>query len=198
MDLLSDDRLMVECSKGSLPAFELLVRRWDKRMINYFYRCTGQREIAEDLRQELFLRIYRQRRTYKSEGHFQSWLYRIAANLVIDKVARKRRPAMQSIDESMEKNGLTPLFLSVEDSTRRTVSAGEIQERILQALNCIPGDQRVALVMRHFENLTFREISEALQTSESAVKSRVYRGLDSLRKSLKQMGIFEADCFLTA
>ncbi|MEW6238514.1 MAG: sigma-70 family RNA polymerase sigma factor [Candidatus Omnitrophota bacterium] len=195
--LLSDEQLIVESGNGSLLAFELLVQRWDKRMLNYFLRCVGNRDEAEDLRQELFLRIYNHRRSFAPGGSFQAWLYRIATNLVIDKFARKRSPVMRPIDSNDEENCERSLA-AADGLSRDEASRREIGRRIEEALDLLPGEMRIALVMRHFENLSFKDIAEVLHLPESTIKTRVYRGLDAMRRELKRLGVLEADCFQTA
>jgi RNA polymerase sigma-70 factor, ECF subfamily len=192
--LLADEQLMLESCRGSVPAFELLVQRWDKRMLNFFIRCTGNREQAEDLRQELFLRVFTQK-NFKGDGNFQSWLYRIATNLVIDKVVRKKNPETVSRDEE-EQSWISDMEAS-GDSSREQARQSELERKIQAALNRLPNEQRISLVMRHFDNLSFKEIAETLGFSESTVKTQVYRGLSRLCEELKRMGILELDCLQT-
>ena len=184
---------MLEMKDGSRAAFELLVQRWDKRMLNYFSRCTYHRDEAEDLRQELFLRIYLRAETFKPEGNFQAWLYRIATNLVIDKVSRKK--TMRAENHAQIEDQTTELALAINPGIRNKVQTGQISELIKRALDLIPQEQKIALIMRHFEGLRFEEIAQIVGESESTLKSRVYRGLTTLRLELKKMGIFEIDCF---
>ncbi len=186
---VSDEQLMLDIMQGSTPAFELFVRRWNSRMLFFFQRCVGNAAEAEDLRQDLFLRVYQKRSSYRQQGRFEAWLYRIAANLVIDKHARKKKGALQPLDtmeESVEadQNGVT-------HDSRCCAVMSEYEEQIFQALQLIPEGERRVLVLRHFENLNFREIADLIDTPESTVKSRVYRGLRSMRKQLKQAGILE-------
>lgn len=195
--LLTDEQLLVESGRGSLPAFELLIQRWDKRMMNYFYRCVGCLDEAEDLRQELFLRLYKSRSRFEPGGAFRAWIYRIATNLIIDKHARKRKPESHVIGCNGEENQEMPLAADDKHS-RDSATLQEIKQRVEKALTRIPEEMRIALVMRHFEELSFKEIAQALCQPESTIKTRVYRGLDMLRAELKQMGILEKDCFQTA
>lgn len=187
----SDEQLMLESGRGSISAFELLVRRWDRRMLLFLQRYVGDRMEAEDLRQELFLKIYQKRDMYRPGGQFSSWLYRIAANLAIDKYARKARLPSQSLDE-LETDALAPGDAAVADSRNRA-ALGEFEDRISIALQRLPDRERMALVLRHFENRNFKEIAEMTGEAESTVKSRVYRGLQSMRDELKRMGVFEMD-----
>jgi RNA polymerase sigma-70 factor (ECF subfamily) len=191
--LLTDEMLMMETCNGSLPAFELLVQRWDKRMLNYLYRCVGDRAEAEDLRQELFLKLYNNRKSFDGKRNFQPWLYRIAANLVIDKIARKKKPVMEAIHEQ-NGDSVPVLQETQEKHSRGRAMMNEIADRIKTALETIPGEERIVLIMRHYENLTFKEIAQVLDTPESTVKTRLYHGLRLLRDQLKRMGIVGMEC----
>lgn len=193
--MLEDEHLLVESCKGSLAAFELIIQRWDKRMLAYFYRCTSSVEDAKDLRQELFLRVYQSRKRFQPNGSFSAWIYTIASNLVIDKVARKKTIPTKHIEEA-ELNIQEPHGQSIP-SARHEMQNGKLQEYLHAALQQLPTEQRLALVMRHMEELTFVQIAQILDTSESTVKTRVYRGLVALKKELKRNGILESDCLQT-
>jgi len=186
---VSDEQLMLDIMQGSTPAFELFVRRWNSRMLCFFQRCVGNAAEAEDLRQDLFLRVYQKRSSYRQQGRFEAWLYRIAANLVIDKHARKKKGNLQPLDTMDE--SVEAAHDSSAQHSRCCAAMNEYEERIFQSLQLIPEGERIVLVLRHFENLNFREIADLIDTPESTVKSRVYRGLQSMRQQLKQAGIME-------
>ena len=112
---------MLELKNGSRAAFELLVQRWDRKMLNYFSRCTYHRNEAEDLRQELFLRVYLRAETFKSDGNFQSWIYRIATNLVIDKISRKK--TMRAENHVLIEDQKTEKALTVNSGVRTQVQS---------------------------------------------------------------------------
>lgn len=190
---LTDEQLIAQCGKGSLPAFELLLRRWDKRILQYIYRCVGCRDEAEDLRQELFLKIYQQRKSFRPDGNFQAWMYKIATNLIIDKWVRKTRPPLVSLNEDPA-GELNAWRWSGDDDVRQRAAAREIEDRIHAALLRLPPDERMALVLRHFENMPFKEIADLVQVPESTVKTRVYRALQTLRDEMARLGIAGMDC----
>lgn len=190
--MLQDEQLMEECCNGSLAAFELLMQRWDQRMLAYFYRCTYSIEDAKDLRQELFLRIYQNRKRFHSTGNFSAWAYTIASNLVIDKVARKKTVPTQHMDETNQME--TDSHFQHESTARSNLQTGKLHEFLNAALQQLPSEQRMALVLRHMEELSFIQIAKIMNLPESTVKTRVYRGLVALKKELKRNGIAEADC----
>lgn len=196
MTALSDESLMVKMKEGSLHAFECLILRWDERMFTYFLRCTGNKDDAEDLRQELFLRLYEKQNTYKSPGNFKPWIYKIAANMVIDRYKRIKRSPTQEI-EDWEENEFSFEGISPELSSSSHASQIELGERIERALNRIPDEKRIVLVLHHFENLCCTEIAETLQITLPTVKYRLYSGMDSLRIELKRLGVLESSCFQT-
>ncbi|MBD3266027.1 sigma-70 family RNA polymerase sigma factor [bacterium] len=191
--MIQDEQLIREVAGGSRAAFELLVQRWDRRMFNYLLRCAHGREEAEDLRQELFLRVYLRAKTFQEGKPFQPWIYRIATNLVIDKVARKR--TMKPEERADMEEASTFNQLKSNPDARGRVNRGELSNLVQKALERLPSEQKIALVMRHFEGLRFEEIARILDVSESTLKSRVYRGLSALKEELKQIGILEVDCF---
>jgi len=191
--VLTDEQLMQESCQNSLVAFEILIRRWDQRMLYYFLRYAGNQEEAQDLRQELFFTIYQKRQTFRANRPFRPWLYRIATNLAIDKVTRKRKLKTESLEAAAEPTTGSHGQLQTEN-TRAHAITQELSGRVQTALNQIPNRERLVLVMRHFEHLSFRETAEILNLPESTVKSRAYRGLASLRSVLKEMGIFNMDC----
>lgn len=187
---------MMKMKEGSLSAFESLILRWDERMFTYFLRCTGNKADAEDLRQELFLRLYEKQNTYKPPGIFKSWIYKIASNMVIDRYKRIKRSPTKEI-EDWDKNEFSFESISPENSSCSQASQNELGERIEKALNRIPNEKRIVLVLHHFENLCCAEIAETLQITLPAVKYRLYSGMDSLRIELKRLGILESSCFQT-
>ena len=194
---LSDETLMVEMKKGSLRAFERIIQRWDERMFTFFLRNVGDAHEAEDLRQELFLRLYQKRGTYRPMGNFKSWLYRIATNLAIDRYKRIKRTAGREFDELEDgATGLDGSNSPFPASDR--ASMNEMNERIELALSRISDDKRIVVVMHHFENLRCAEIADALRISLPTVKYRLYSGLNELRVELKRLGVMESTCFQSA
>ena len=182
----TDEELVEACLAGEESAFDVLLRRWEKRIRGAIYRLVGSDEEARDLCQEAFLKAYKSLRSFKQEARFSSWLYQIALNLCRDRIRRRRGKTMVSLDEleeggaAMPVAGPTALDLLQERDTSRLVA---------QAIEALPGEQREVIILKEYQGLTFLEIAQALDVPISTVKTRLYRGLDQLRSRLEREGL---------
>ena len=181
---------MCQFQAGDSSAFETLVKRWEKRMLTYCYRRVNDITLAEDLRQEVFLRIYRSANTYQPTAKFSTWIYRIARNLCRDTLAKKGHQA-----EILMGDYLVSAFRDfdgslIDLSTPDVVLANkEIECEIRSALEQLPENQRVATVLRLYHDMQFDEIAQVLGCPISTVKSRVQAGLRCLRQILSRKGL---------
>lgn len=171
-------------TEDDAEAFALLVRRWEKPIQNLCTRMLGDAHRGEDLAQEAFTRIFSKRKDYESRCKFSTFLWRVALNLCYDELRRRDRrresPLAISDDEVGEEfpsDGPSP-----HDSLARQESAEQVREALLQ----LPETYRSVLVLRHYEDLKFREIGEVLGIPEGTVKSRMAEGLDQLSRLLGQ------------
>jgi RNA polymerase sigma-70 factor, ECF subfamily len=186
---LSDAEIMLKAKAGDDSAFEYLVQKYRRPMVNFMYRMAHNAASAEDLAQEVFLRVYRSRETYEASAKFTTWLYRIATNLAVNyaRDTRYQRPEnMVSLDEQDEESGRT---LDVPDTTptvEETMVRRERQAAIRQRVQWLPERQRLAVVMHKYQQMDYREIAEVLKLSESATKSLLFRAYETLREQLKQ------------
>jgi len=158
-------------------------------MIGFMYRMARNPTVAEDLAQEVFLRVYRSRQNYEVSAKFSTWLYRIATNLAANyaRDTRHERPENTvSIDEPDEDTGLTVDIpdgsLSAEEAILRRERLAAIRQRV-QAL---PERQKMAVVMHKYQQMDYRQIAEVLKLSESATKSLLFRAYETLRGQLKE------------
>ena len=185
----SDAEIMLRVRAGDDSAFEYLVQKYRRPMVSFMFRMTHNAAVAEDLAQEVFLRVYRSREKYEPSAKFTTWLYRIATNLAVNHArdTRHERPEnVVSIDEPDEQTGLTVDIpdgsVSAEESIMRRERMAAIQQRV-QAL---PERQRTAVIMHKYQQMDYREISEVLKLSESATKSLLFRAYETLRVQLKE------------
>jgi RNA polymerase sigma-70 factor, ECF subfamily len=183
----SDEDLVEAFQSGDIPAFDQLVRRWDRKIQGVIYRLIGNHDEARDLSQEAFLKAYRALGTFKKEARFSSWLYQIALNATRDRLRRRRRHTDLSLDDiedrpetALRDAGPTALDLIESDDLSRAVAA---------AMAALPDEQREVVILKEYEGLTFPEIAEALDVPLSTVKTRLYRGLVQLRVRLERQGI---------
>ena len=182
----SDEALMLQLQAGDLRSFDILVKRWEKRLLNYCYRMVNDIALAEDLRQEVFLRIYRSAKTYRSMAQFSTWMYRIATNLCLDTLAKQQRrkeiPMETYIESGSE--GFDEKLIDPSEAPEAAVLKKEIADRVRSALACLPEDQRVVITLRHYHGMKFHEIAEIVECPISTVKSRMAAGMERLSRML--------------
>ena len=190
-----DEALMLEHGRGSEAAFEELVRRHQRGVLNYLYRMVQNRHIAEELTQEVFLALVRNAGRYEPTAKFTTYLYRIASNVASKEWTRSRRrlkPFSLSAPWGRTKDAwgdLKPLEAQVEDERASVLTAfqrGEISEAVNVALQQLPGHQREAFVLHRFKELSYEEIAAVTNTPVGTAKSRVVRAERALRPLLER------------
>jgi RNA polymerase sigma-70 factor, ECF subfamily len=186
---LSDADVMLRVKSGDQSAFEYLVQKYRRPIVSFMYRMAHNAAAAEDLAQEVFLRVYRSRETYEASAKFTTWLYRIATNLAVNHArdTRHERPEIQvSLDEPDENTGTT---LEVRDASLNAEQAIVRHERMMairQKVEALPEQQRLAVVMHKYQQMDYKQIAEVLKKSESATKSLLFRAYETLREQLKE------------
>lgn len=189
LETLDDAQLMLRVGAGDDAAFNVLVEKFRRPMVGYMYRMTHNQAVAEELAQEVFLRVYRSRASYKADAKFTTWLYRIATNLAAN-YARdtrvERSAATVNLDEPEEEGGSLP---DVADS-RPTIEQEIVREERLAAIRkhvmALPERQRVAVLMHKYQGLDYKQIGDVLKLSESATKSLLFRAYERLRERLEE------------
>ena len=189
LEQLSDAEVMLRVAQGDDTAFDYLVEKFRRPIVSFMYRTTHNQATAEELAQEVFLRVYRSRESYEASAKFTTWLYRIATNLAVNNARdtkHERAENQVSIDEPDEESGTT---MDVAD-TRMTVEQQMLRSERLAAIRKVveglPERQRMAVLMHKYQNMDYKEIAAVLKLSESATKSLLFRAYESLRESLKQ------------
>jgi RNA polymerase sigma-70 factor (ECF subfamily) len=173
---------------GSKVEFDSLVKRYHKQAYNIAYRLTGNHADAEDLTQDAFMRAFRFFGNYKRDWPFDNWLYKIMSNLFVDSLRRKPKVKAQSLDQPVDTGaGREDLFLEVADfaaNPERMMMATELDGHIQRALNCLPKDFRMTVILADIEGMSYEEISEAMHCSLGTVRSRLHRGRKLLRSKI--------------
>jgi RNA polymerase sigma-70 factor (ECF subfamily) len=185
----SDAEIMLRAKAGDQSAFDYLVQKYRRPMISFMYRMARNAAAAEDLAQEVFLRVYRSREKYEASAKFSTWLYRIASNLAVNHArdTRHQRPENTvSLDEPDQESGLTMDLpdnsLTAEESIVRRERLAAIRQRV----EALPERQKMALIMHKYQQMDYRQIAEVLKLSESAIKSLLFRAYETLRVQLKE------------
>jgi RNA polymerase sigma-70 factor, ECF subfamily len=194
LDSLSSEQLMLEHCQGSDEAFELLVLRHQKQILNYVYRMVQNRQIAEEITQEVFIALVKNAKRYQPTAKFTTYLYTIASNMVSKEwLRRKRRPVLMSIFSTFtrgDSSGDTfhPLE-HVKDEKADTLGLykrDEISRAVNDALEHLPAHQREAFVLRRFQDMSYNEIAEVTGVPLGTAKSRVVRAERGLRPHLEK------------
>ena len=183
----SDAALMARVQAGDLDAFEPLVQRYERRLFGYFLNLVEDPAAAADLAQETFVRVYRAAGRYQETGKFESWLFRIASNLVR---SRQRRPDQRRPHLPLEEAPAGAGELAATGREARPDEAtwrAEVRDALRQALPRLPLVFREAVLLRDVEGRSYREIAEMLGVEEGTVKSRAHRGRKHLRELLAPM-----------
>ena len=188
-DKIANEDLMCRVTTGDKRAFEVLIHRHQRPVLNFICRFMGNRTDAEDLTQEVFLRVWKAAGTYKPDAKFTTWLYRIATNLCINKQRAIRIRMLFARSQSQEQRqdskdsfitGESAEFLTPED---RLIDS-EKSVQLLNALNELPTSQRIAILLKIYDGLSYHEIAQIMERSVSAVDSLLIRGKKNLRKKL--------------
>ncbi|PYQ45662.1 MAG: hypothetical protein DMF77_03515 [Acidobacteria bacterium] len=185
--ILTDEDLVVAFQSGDIPAFDQLVRRWDRKIQGVIYRLVGNHDEARDLSQEAFLKAYRALGTFKKEARFSSWLYQIAINATRDRLRRRRRRTDLSLDDVEEKGESS--LRDGAPSALDLIESSDLSRAVAAAMAALPEEQREVVILKEYQGLTFPEIAETLDVPLSTVKTRLYRGLGQLRIRLERQGI---------
>lgn len=179
MDPIDPDvELMVAVQHDNSAAFEQLLDKYHRPIVNFIYKFVNNVTEAEDLAQEVFLRIYRARYRYQPKARFAAWAYRIATNLSLKEAERKRRRGFWSRNHKgrEDTSGNEEVFSDpLPDAEGRLIST-ELGHVIRSAIRSLPRNERVAVVLRRYEELSYKEIAEIMSCTEAAVKTYIHRG----------------------
>jgi RNA polymerase sigma-70 factor (ECF subfamily) len=171
-----------------MGAFDYLLARYRKPIIHFMYRMVHNESVAEELAQEVFLRVYRSRESYRAEAKFSTWLYRIATNLGVNHARDTRHERAAStvyLDETDSETGTTPDVADMTPGAEDRILQRERMAAIKQHVMALPERQQMAVLMHKYEGMDYKQIGEVLKLSESATKSLLFRAYQTLREKLK-------------
>ena len=181
---IEDEKLMEETAQGDEYAFELLVKRHQSRILNLIFRFIGNRTQAGDLSQEVFIRVWQAAPRYKPQAKFTTWIYRVATNLCLNELKSSSRRKLL-FSEILADAGRTPNEEeTVTPSAEDILLAEERSRQISHTLQTLPENQRMALILKRYDNLSYHEIANIMDCSVSSVESLLVRAKRNLQEKL--------------
>jgi RNA polymerase sigma-70 factor (ECF subfamily) len=173
-----DIELMLRFKRGDERAFEELVKKHTRGVLNLVYRYLGDASRAEDVAQDVFVKVYRARAKYQPQAKFSTWLYRIAVNHCLNEIrSRRSQPATAAPANDL-------LEQPAGDPPEGRLSRAELQEAVKAAIDALPENQRMAVLLARYEDMSYDQIAETMGMSLEAVKSVLHRAKESLKQSL--------------
>lgn len=176
----ADLALVRRAKKGDYRAFDLLVLKYQSRIVSIAFKFVKEIQLAEDISQESFIKAYRSIDSFREESAFYTWLYRITANTAKNYLVSKGRRKESSISELSISENEDFFELPTNDSPEQILMAQSLKETIYDALSGLPEDTRTALSLREFEGLNYEEIAEIMNCPVGTVRSRIFRGREAL------------------
>jgi len=186
LDSFSSEDLMVKTAEEDEFAFEILVRRHQTSVLNLVYRYVGNKTKAKDLAQEVFIRVWRAAKRYEPKAKFTTWIYRITANLCLNElksVKGKKLVQLESEHEDRQKTNFET-HPNASRSPEDLLLAKERSRQVSEALQSLPENQRMALILKRYDNLSYDEIAKIMECSVSAVESLLVRAKRNLQEKL--------------
>ena len=185
----TDQALMLRLQAGEDEALEALVARYRDPVAHLLYRMVREPALAEELAQEVFLRVYRARASYKPTARFTTWLFRIATNVGLNALrdGRMRRARETSMEAALEAGGRLAVMADPAATAEQALLERERRDEIRRAIEELPEKQRLAVLLHKYHEMGYAEIAEILECSESALKSLLFRAYETLRVRLRPL-----------
>jgi RNA polymerase sigma-70 factor, ECF subfamily len=185
----ADAQLMLRFKNGDAEAFEQLFSRHTSAMVNFVYRFVRDRQLAEELAQEIFLRVYEGAARYRASARFTTWLYKIATNVCLNEI---RKPRFRAVHQSLPEGRSPELHIPYDrfdrnNAPEKLLERQAIARAIRDALSRLPDKQRTAFILNKYQELSYVEVADVMNTSEKAVKSLIHRAKEALAESLKTL-----------
>ncbi len=183
-----DADLMLRLKAGDLQCFDVLMNKYRRQMVHFMFRMVHNQAVAEEMAQEVFLRVYRARETYRAEAKFTTWLYRIATNLAVNHARDTKNERLAPkvlLDEPEYESGSMPDVADSTPSAEANLLRRERMSAIKQHVLALPERQRMAVLMHKYQDMDYKSIGAVLKLSESATKSLLFRAYQTLRDKLK-------------
>jgi RNA polymerase sigma-70 factor (ECF subfamily) len=185
----TDAEIMLAVAAGDEAGYNYLVTKYHRQIIHFLFRMVHNEAVAEELAQEVFLRVYRSRESYRAEAKFSTWLYRIATNLAVNHARdtkNERTAQTLELDAPDAESGTMPEVADDDPNVEQRMLREERMEAIRAQVRALPERQRMAVLMHKYQEMDYRQIGEVLKLSESATKSLLFRAYQTLRERLKE------------
>lgn len=182
----SEKNLLERAKAGDINAFELLVESYQRRIFNIALRMLGNYDDANDLAQEVLIRIYKAIKSFKEQSSFSTWIYRITTNVCLDEIRKRKNKKLISLDEEVkvEDGDMKRQFESDDPTPEELVEKHELKKIVNDAVAMLSEEHRIAIILRDMQGLSYEEIAESLKLPEGTVKSRINRARQSLKNIL--------------
>lgn len=187
MAIDQDLELMLLVRQGDAESFEVLLRRYRAPLVNFFVRMVHDRALAEDLAQEVFLRVYQARHRYQPEARFTTWLYRIATNLALNAIRDRKGSVASNGFHEQDSESEVARVVDEKPVADQQMMQSDREHIIREAVEALPEKQCAAVILHKYQDVNYRQISKVLGVSESAVKSLLFRAYESLRERLEPL-----------
>jgi len=181
---MDETELMLRVKKGDEGAFREIVGKYQRQIHNLCFRYIGNQQDAEEVAQDVFIRLYKAASTYEPRAKLSTYLYRIAVNLSLNKIRDEKWKWFVSL-EFLSKGEKKRMSSSVVDGPDSLIEQKERQRVIEEAINSLPANQKTAVILKRFQGFSYEEIAEVMNCSVSAVESRLHRAKQNLKKKLK-------------
>jgi RNA polymerase sigma-70 factor (ECF subfamily) len=182
-----DLELMQQIRRGDAESFEALLARHRAPLIGFFVRMVRDRALAEDLAQEVFLRVYKARERWKPDAKFSTWLYRIATNLALNAIRDAKGKISRTAPGDGEGEDEVARLTDPQPGAEERIMLSDRERIIREAVEALPANQRAAVILHKYQDADYRQIAKILGVTESALKSLLFRAYESLRQRLEPM-----------
>ena len=180
---MNDTDLMMRVKEGDEEAFRQIVEKYQKPIMNLCFQYTGNQQDAEELAQDVFIRVYRAASTYEPRAQLSTYLYRIAVNLSLNRIRNRRNKRLVSFDFLHKGESYNPISQE-NKSPEILMEQKEKQQMVWDAIHTLPANQQTALILKRFQGLSYEEIAKVVHCSVSSVESRLHRAKKNLQKKL--------------
>jgi len=184
-DSLTDEEVVDRIKTGEINLFEILVHRYQDRLVNYIYRMINQRDTAMELCQDVFLKVFKSLKQYDPEYKFTTWVHRIASNATIDWIRKKKLPTY-SMESALNEDSptLEHQLKSSDLNPHQTLEMRQLKSRIMIAIDELPLIYKELIILRHMNHLSYDEIARTVDLPLGTVKNRIFRGREMLKSVL--------------